>query len=84
MYKLTILDKMYILCYSVPMPTVSATHAKQNFAATIDAAQREPVRIQRHERDIAVMMSAVEYDRIQQIQKQRREELTPAEYLGRE
>ena len=86
MYKLTILDKMYILCYSVPMPTVSATHAKQNFAATIDAAQREPVRIQRHERDIAVMMSAVEYDRIQQIriQKQLREELKPAEYLERE
>jgi prevent-host-death family protein len=72
LYKLTILDKMYILCYSVPMPTVSATHAKQNFAATIDAAQREPVRIQRHERDIAVLVSADEYEKIH---KMRVEEL---------
>jgi prevent-host-death family protein len=46
------------------MPTVSATHAKQNFAAMIDAAQREPVRIQRHERDLAVLISAEEYDRL--------------------
>jgi prevent-host-death family protein len=84
--KLTILDKLYIFCYSVSMQTVSASYAKQNFAAILDMSQREPVMIQRHERDIAVLMSAVEYDRIQQmrIQKQRREELTPAEYLGRE
>jgi prevent-host-death family protein len=68
------------------MQTVSATYAKQNFAAILDLSQREPVMIQRHERDIAVLMSAVEYDRIQQIriQKQRREELTPAEYLEQE
>jgi prevent-host-death family protein len=68
------------------MQTVSATYAKQNFAAILDLSQREPVMIQRHERDIAVMMSAVEYDRIQQIrvQKPRREELTPAEYLDQE
>jgi len=68
------------------MQTVSATYAKQNFAAILDLSQREPVMIQRHERDIAVLMSAVEYDRIQQtrIEKQRREELTPAEYLARE
>jgi prevent-host-death family protein len=66
------------------MQTVSATYAKQNFAAILDQSQREPVMIQRHERDIAVLMSAVEYDTIQQIQKQRREELTPAEYPERE
>ena len=61
------------------MQTVSATFAKQNFAAILDLSQREPVMIQRHERDIAVMLS-VEYDRIQQIriQKQRREELPSA------
>ena len=46
------------------MPTVSATHAKQNFAAMLDAAQGEPVRIQRHERDIAVLLSSDEYERI--------------------
>jgi prevent-host-death family protein len=67
------------------MPTVSATYAKQNFAAMLDAAQHEPVLIQRHGRDIAVLMSAVEYDRIQQMRtgKQRRKELKPAEYLER-
>jgi len=46
------------------MPTVSATHAKQNFAAILDAAQRGPVRIQRHERDVAVLVSAEEYQRL--------------------
>jgi hypothetical protein len=42
--------------------------------------------IQRHERDIAVVMSAVEYDKVQQIriQKQRQEEITSVKYLGRE
>jgi len=52
------------------MPTVSATHAKQNFAAMIDAAQREPVRIQRHERDVAVLVSAEEYERIHKLRVQ--------------
>jgi prevent-host-death family protein len=46
------------------MPTVSATHAKQNFAAMLDQSQREPVRIQRHDRDIAVLVSAEEYSRL--------------------
>ena len=49
------------------MPTMSATQAKQNFAALLDAAQREPVRIQRHERDVAVLVSAEEYERIHQL-----------------
>jgi prevent-host-death family protein len=46
------------------MQTVSATHAKQNFAALLDQSQREPVRIQRHERDIAVLVSAEEYSQL--------------------
>jgi prevent-host-death family protein len=49
---------------------MSATHAKQNFAAMIDAAQREPVRIQRHERDVAVLVSAEEYERIHKLRVQ--------------
>lgn len=48
------------------MKSVSATQAKQNFAELIDAAQREPVRIRRHDRDLAVVISAEEYDRIVQ------------------
>lgn len=46
------------------MKAVSATEAKQRFAAVIDAAQREPVRIRRQNRDVAVIMSPEEYDRI--------------------
>ncbi len=46
------------------MPKVSATYAKQNFAAVLDQAQREPVHIQRHDRDIVVVISAEEYQRI--------------------
>lgn len=36
----------------------------------IDAAQRGPVRIQRHERDVAVLVSAEEYERIHQMRVQ--------------
>jgi len=46
------------------MKTVSATDAKQRFAALIDAAQREPVLIRRQDRDVAVVLSAEEYARI--------------------
>ena len=46
------------------MKTVSATDAKQRLAALIDAAQREPILIRRQNRDVAVIMSAEEYDRI--------------------
>jgi prevent-host-death family protein len=46
------------------MKTVSATDAKQRLAALLDAAQREPVLIRRQNRDIAVIMSAEEYQRI--------------------
>ncbi len=49
------------------MQTVSATRAKQNFAAIVDQAQREPVRIQRHERDVAVLVSADEWEKIHQM-----------------
>lgn len=49
------------------MPTVSATYAKQNFAAVLDQSQHEPVLIQRHDRDIAVVVSAEEYERIRRL-----------------
>jgi prevent-host-death family protein len=52
------------------MPTVSATHAKQNFAAMLDQSQREPVRIQRHDRDVAVLVSADEYEKIHKLRVQ--------------
>jgi antitoxin Phd len=49
------------------MRVVSATDAKQRFASVLDAAQREPVLIRRQNRDVAVIMSAEEYERIRGI-----------------
>ena len=81
MYNLSNLYKMYILSYNQLMPTVSATHAKQNFAAMLDQSQREPVRIQRHERDVAVLVSAQEYEQIRKLRAQ--ELIRMSEEMGR-
>jgi len=43
---------------------VSATEAKQALAAVLDAAQREPVVIRRQQRDVAVVLSMQEYERL--------------------
>ena len=52
------------IIYNRLMRSVSATDAKQRLAALLDAAQREPVLIRRQNRDVAVIMSAEEYERI--------------------
>lgn len=57
------------------MRTVSATEAKQGFAALLDTAQREPVVIRRHERDIAVLVSADEFERLRDLHVRDLEEL---------
>ena len=49
------------------MRSVSATEAKQNLGALLDAVQREPVVIRRQKRDIAVVLSPHEYDRLRAI-----------------
>ena len=46
------------------MQYISATDAKQKLAAMIDAAQREPVVIRRQKRDVAVLLSAKEFERL--------------------
>lgn len=48
------------------MRSVTATDAKQRLAALLDAAQKEPVMITRQNREVAVIMSAEEYDKIRQ------------------
>jgi prevent-host-death family protein len=48
----------------VAMRHISATDAKQRLAALLDAAQREPIVIRRQNRDIAVVLSPAEYDRL--------------------
>jgi prevent-host-death family protein len=49
------------------MRTVTATEAKQNLGALLDNAQSEPVVIRRQKRDIAVILSAREYDRLRAV-----------------
>ena len=46
------------------MQYVSATDAEQRLSALSEAAQREPLMIQRHDRDLAVLLSPQEYDRL--------------------
>ena len=46
------------------MKALSATEAKQRFAAMIDAAQREPLVIRRQNRDVLIVLSPEDYDRI--------------------
>ena len=46
------------------MRYVSASDAKQRLAAILDAAQREPVMIRRQKRNVAVLLSAQEYERV--------------------
>ncbi len=46
------------------MRTVTASEAKQALASVIDSVAREPVVIQRQKRDVAVMMSIQEYERL--------------------
>ena len=46
------------------MRRVSATEAKQRLAGILDAAQREPIVIRRQNRDVAVLLSAQEYERL--------------------
>jgi len=46
------------------MQYVSASDAKQRLAAILDTAQREPVMIRRQKRDVAVVLSVQEYERV--------------------
>ena len=46
------------------MRYISASDAKQAFGTAIDAAQREPVVIRRQKRDVAVLMSIADYEKL--------------------
>lgn len=46
------------------MRTMTASEARQGFAELLEDARREPVIIQRQKRDVAVMMSMDEYQRL--------------------
>lgn len=44
------------------MQTYTANEAKTRFGEFLDRAQREPVRVMRHDRVVGVMVSADDYD----------------------
>jgi len=46
------------------MLRISATNALRHFAALLDAAQHEPVVIRRQKRDVAILLSPQEFDRL--------------------
>ena len=46
------------------MKTVGATDAKNRLGAILDEAQREPIVIRRQDRDIAVVLSMADYERL--------------------
>lgn len=46
------------------MKTVAATEAKNRLGAILDKAQREPIVIRRQDRDIAVVLSMADYERL--------------------
>ena len=51
------------------MKTIAASDARQSFASVIDAAAREPIVIRRQQRDVAVLLSMQEYERLTQLNK---------------
>ena len=50
------------------MKTVAAKQAKQSFGQLLDDAQREPVRIERNGRPVAVVLSTADFARLQALE----------------
>jgi prevent-host-death family protein len=51
------------------MKTIAASEARKSFASVIDDAAREPIVIQRQQRNVAVVLSMQEYERLQQLNR---------------
>jgi len=47
-----------------PIKSVPATEAKNRLGAILDEAQREPIVIRRQDRDVAVVLSMAEFERL--------------------
>jgi prevent-host-death family protein len=50
----------------VAMPAMTATEAKNRFGQALEMAQAGPVHIQKNGRDVAVLLSAEEYRRLEE------------------
>lgn len=53
------------------MKTIPSTEAKTNFGMLLDTAQREPVRVSKQGRSVAVMMSVQEYEEYEALKFER-------------
>jgi prevent-host-death family protein len=51
------------------MEIISATHMKNHLSEVFEIAKREPIKIQRNSKDVAVIMSSQDYERITQINR---------------
>ncbi|AFZ57699.1 type II toxin-antitoxin system Phd/YefM family antitoxin [Anabaena cylindrica FACHB-243] len=49
---------------------LSASEAKQNFTEFLDKAQKEPITIQRQDKDSVVVLSVLEYQRLTTLLKE--------------
>lgn len=52
------------------MQIMSSTDVKQSFGTALDAAQRSPVIIQKQNRDVAVLISMAEFDKLRGLRLQ--------------
>lgn len=52
------------------MDVIAAADAKTNFGALLDKAQREPVKISKNSRDVAVVMSIEAFNEYQEVKLQ--------------
>jgi prevent-host-death family protein len=52
------------------MKSIASKDAKDGFGKLLDDAQKEPVRIQKHGRDVAVVISMEEYKRLSELEDQ--------------
>lgn len=57
------------------MQYISATEARATLSHLIDQAQKEPVVIRRQQKDVAVMISPAEYQKLRGIQVQELDEI---------
>lgn len=53
------------------MRNIAARDAKNRFGELLDAAQREPVAIEKHGRRVAVVLSAQDFDALEAIKEER-------------
>ena len=71
---MTILAKIAIICFkssifsSKVMKTLGASEAKNRFGELLDVARREPVQITKKGRNVAVVLSIEEFERLSDLE----------------